>query len=79
MIKKTPEFGSTGIEIDVRLTKDGVPVLYHDNTLNLRETQKSGLTGPIENYTYDQLSTFVRLVHGEKIPTLREALDAGCL
>ena len=32
--------------------------------------------GPIENYTYDQLSTFVRLVHGEKIPTLREALDA---
>ena len=76
MIKKTPEFGSTGIEIDVRLTKDGVPILYHDNTLNLREMQKSGLIGPIENYTYDQLSTFVRLVHGEKIPTLREALDA---
>ena len=76
MIKKTPEFGSTGIEIDVRLTKDGVPILYHDNTLNLRETQKSGLIGPIENYTYDQLSTFVRLVHGEKIPTLREALNA---
>ncbi len=76
MILKTPEFGSTGIEIDVRLTKDGVPVIYHDNTLNLRETQKSGLVGPIENYTYDQLSTFVRLIHGEKIPTLREALDA---
>ncbi len=76
MILKTPEFGSTGIEIDVRLTKDGVPIIYHDNTLNLREIQKSGLVGPIENYTYDQLSTFVRLVHGEKIPTLREALDA---
>src|SRR4051812_6365125 len=76
MILKTPEFGSTGIEVDVRYTKDGVPILYHDNTLNLRETQKSGLVGPIENYTYDQLSTFVRLVHGEKIPTLREALDA---
>lgn len=76
MILKTPEFGSTGIEVDVRYTKDGVPILYHDNTINLRETQKSGLVGPIENYTYDQLSTFVRLVHGEKIPTLREALDA---
>ena len=75
MIKKTSEFGSTGIEIDVRLTKDGVPIIYHDNTLNIREVQKSGLVGPIENYTYDQLSTFVRLIHGEKIPTLREALN----
>ncbi len=76
MILKTAEFGSTGIEIDVRFTKDNVPILYHDNTLNLREIQKSGLVGPIENYTYDQLSTFVRLIHGEKIPTLREALNA---
>ena len=76
MILKTSEFGSTGIEIDVRFTKDGVPILYHDNTLNLREIQKSGLVGPIENYTYEQLSTFVRLIHGEKIPTLREALTA---
>lgn len=74
IIKKTAEFGSTGIEIDVRLTKDGVPILYHDNTLNTREVQKSGLLGPIENYTFEQLSTFVRLKDGEKIPTLRDAL-----
>ena len=76
MILKTAEFGSTGIEIDVRFTRDAVPILYHDNNLNLREIQKSGLIGPIENYTYDQLTTFVRLIHGEKIPTLREALNA---
>ncbi len=76
MILKTSEFGSTGVEIDVRYTKDGVPILYHDNTLNLREIQKSGLVGPIEKYTYEQLSVFVRLIHGEKIPTLREALTA---
>lgn len=76
MILKTPEFGSTGIEIDIRFTKDGVPILYHDDNINLRETQKSGLVGPIENYSFNQLSTFVRLVHGEKIPTLRQALDA---
>ena len=75
MILKTPEFGSTGVEIDVRFTKDGVPILYHDNDLNLRVVQKSGLVGPIENYTYNQLSTFVRLIHGEKIPTLVEALN----
>jgi glycerophosphoryl diester phosphodiesterase len=76
MILKTAEFGSTGIEIDVRFTKDGIPIIYHDNDLNLRETQKSGLVGPIENYTYAELSAFVRLIHGEKIPTLRQALTA---
>jgi glycerophosphoryl diester phosphodiesterase len=77
MILKTPEFGSTGIEIDVRFTKDGIPIIYHDNDLNLRLVQKCGLVGPIENYTYAQLNAFVRLVNGERIPTLRQALSAA--
>jgi glycerophosphoryl diester phosphodiesterase len=76
MILKTAEFGSTGIEIDVRFTSDGVPILYHDNDLNLRLVQKCGLVGPIENYTYAQLNAFVRLINGERIPTLRQALSA---
>ncbi len=75
MILKTAAFGSTGIEIDVRFTKDGIPIIYHDNDLNLREVQKSGLVGPIKNYTYEQLQAFVRLIHGERIPTLRQALE----
>lgn len=75
IIKLASRLGATGIEIDVRYTKDGVPILYHDNTLNLRLIEKNGLTGPIEQYTYQQLSTFVRLINGEKIPTLEEALE----
>jgi glycerophosphoryl diester phosphodiesterase len=77
MILKTAAFGSTGIEIDVRFTKDSVPILYHDNDLNLRLVQKCGLVGPIENYTYAQLNAFVRLINGERIPTLRQALKAA--
>lgn len=75
IIKLASRFGATGIEIDVRYTKDGVPVLYHDDNLNLRLIKKNGLTGPISDYTYQQLSTLVRLVNGEKIPTLEEALE----
>jgi glycerophosphoryl diester phosphodiesterase len=77
MVLFTERLGSTAIEIDIRQTKDGVPVLYHDETLNLRLVRKSGLTGEIEEYTYDQLQGLVRLIHGERIPTLREALDAA--
>ncbi|GAA4323644.1 glycerophosphodiester phosphodiesterase [Flaviaesturariibacter amylovorans] len=69
-------FGATGVEIDVRLTRDGVPVLYHDATLNERLIVKNGLVGPIENYTFAQLDGLVRLVRGnERIPTLRAALE----
>lgn len=74
MINYTEKFGSTGVEMDVRLSKDGIPFLYHDPDLNIRLTQKGPLAGPSENYTWAQLSTFVRLIHGEKIPTLEEAL-----
>jgi glycerophosphoryl diester phosphodiesterase len=75
IIKYASQLGSTGIEIDIRLTSDGVPVLYHDNNLNLRLVQKSGLEGPIENYTYEQLNSLVSLIDGERIPTLRQALE----
>ncbi|GAB2549045.1 glycerophosphodiester phosphodiesterase [Spirosoma aerophilum] len=75
IIKLASRLGATGIEIDVRYTKDGVPILYHDNTLNLRLIQKNGMTGPVESYTYQQLRTLVRLINGEKIPTLEEALE----
>ncbi|MEI6172642.1 MAG: glycerophosphodiester phosphodiesterase [Bacteroidota bacterium] len=75
MINYTEKLGSTGIEIDVRLSKDGVPFLYHDSDINTRLTQKCPLAGPIENFTWGQLTTFIRLIHGETIPTLEEALN----
>ena len=75
IIKLASRLGATGIEIDVRFTKDSVPILYHDNTLDLRLIQKNGLTGSIKDYTFEQLSNLVRLVKGEKIPTLEEALE----
>lgn len=74
MIGVTENFGSTGIEIDVRLTKDNVPVLYHDEDINIRLTKKSPLNGPISDYTFAEISRFIRLVNGEQIPTLEDAL-----
>ncbi|MDQ3278632.1 MAG: glycerophosphodiester phosphodiesterase, partial [Bacteroidota bacterium] len=75
MLRLASRFGATGVEIDVQLTKDGVPILFHDATLNERVVQKSGLLGPVKDYTFDQLSTLVRLTNGERIPTLRQALE----
>jgi glycerophosphoryl diester phosphodiesterase len=74
MIGFTERLGSTGIEVDVRISKDDVPFLYHDGDLNIRLTQKGPLAGPAENFTFSQLNQFVTLIHGEKIPSLEEAL-----
>lgn len=76
MILMAERFGATGVEIDVRMTTDNVPIIFHDENLNLRLNIKNGLVGPVESYSYVQLQTFVRLLHDEQIPTLREMLDA---
>lgn len=58
-----------GSELDVRLTKDGVPVVFHDSTLKR-------LFGPVEkvcDMTLEKLRTF-RFPDGAKIPTLEEVL-----
>lgn len=68
------EMGANGIETDVQRTKDGVLVLFHDDTL-MRVT---GQPGSVKDYTYDQLQTFSVTVHGQsdRIPTLEEFLRA---
>jgi len=75
MLEIAERFGTTGVEIDARLTKDGVPFIYHDGDINLRLTQKSVIWGNIEDFTWAQLRTLVTLRNGEKIPSLREALE----
>jgi glycerophosphoryl diester phosphodiesterase len=76
LIRMAEKFGATGVEIDVRLTKDGVPVLYHDENFNTRLVDGEYMVGPIGNYTYAQIQTFCRLVNGERLPTLAETLRA---
>jgi len=74
MVGYTEKLGTTGIEVDPRITSDGVAFIYHDNDINTRLTQKGPLAGDVSAYTWLLLSTFVRLIHGEKIPTVEELL-----
>ena len=43
--------GANGIETDVQRTKDGVLVLFHDNTLD----RVSNVSGNLSEYTYEEL------------------------
>lgn len=74
IIPYAEHFGAHGIEIDIKLSKDNIPFLYHDKQINLRLTKDSPIWGPIEDFTFKQLHAFVLLKNGERIPTLSEML-----
>lgn len=59
-----------GIELDVQLSRDGVPVVFHDRTLQ-RMCQADG---EIKDYTLEDLK-FSLLGSKEPIPTFRQVLD----
>lgn len=75
MFDLAERLGANAIEIDVKLSKDRIPFLYHDRTINLRLVQKSPIWGNIEDFTFVQLKTLITLIEGEKIPSLEEALE----
>ncbi len=62
------------LQLDVHLTKDGIPVVFHDATLERICTH----VGPLSNYTFTDL-TIVNCAlsksYGERIPRLGDALD----
>ncbi|MBS7618882.1 glycerophosphodiester phosphodiesterase, partial [Candidatus Bathyarchaeota archaeon] len=62
-IEKAIDMNADAVEVDVRLSKDGVPVVIHDETLN-RTTNGSGR---VDSYTSEQLKNF-DAGKGEKIP-----------
>ena len=65
--------GANGIETDVQRTKDGVLVLFHDDTLE----RVCGVSGSIKDYTYEELKGFP-VKKGELsdlIPTLEDFLS----
>lgn len=59
-----------GIELDVQLTKDNIPVVFHDYNLK----RACGENKKIAELTYEELKSYKLFVSSEGIPTLREVL-----
>ncbi len=59
-----------GIEMDVQLTKDKVPVVFHDFTLE----RICGREGKVYDYTFQELKQFRLCDSEETIPGFEEAL-----
>lgn len=60
-----------GIELDVQVTKDTIPVIFHDDTL----IRACGLETCIGDYSLEELKKINLFNSQEKIPSLQEVLD----
>lgn len=74
-IKAAINLGVDIVEIDVRLTKDSVPVLMHDNTLD----RTTGIQGQVFDFNLDSIQTTglrngLGRITQYKVPTLEEAM-----
>ncbi|XP_011871869.1 PREDICTED: glycerophosphodiester phosphodiesterase 1 [Vollenhovia emeryi] len=72
--------GCTAIELDLRLTKDNIPIIFHDPTIE----RLTGQTGTISEMTWEELREFDitynhplknKFSEGEKIALLHDALQ----
>lgn len=76
-VRTAAELGAQWVELDVKLTKDGVPIIFHDEDLD-RTTNGSG---PVMLATYEDIkqleagSWFGDSFAGIQIPTLEEMID----
>jgi glycerophosphoryl diester phosphodiesterase len=75
VIQYAERLGANAIEIDVQATKDGIPVLFHDEYMSKRLINEDFFIGKISDYSFAQLRSFCTLKDGERIPTLDEALN----
>ncbi len=56
--------GTDGVEIDVRVTRDGKQIVMHDATLD----RTTNCTGEVSGRTYSYIRTNCRLSNGEVVP-----------
>ena len=67
------ELGADAVELDIRLTADGVPIVYHYFYLD----EITSLSGPIFEYTFEQLQGAYPFKDSRlSIPSLHEVLEA---
>lgn len=67
---KAVDIKAHGIELDVQLTKDNIPVIIHDEEVN----RTTNSTGFVKDFTYKEIRN-LNAGENEKIPSLEEFLE----
>jgi glycerophosphoryl diester phosphodiesterase len=74
-IRLVETVGANAVEVDVRLTKDGIPILFHDDNFGPRLNNGVYCHGSVNQFTLAHMRALCKLRYEEDIPTLEQALQ----
>ena len=74
-IRLAERVGSNVAEVDVRITRDGIPVMFHDPGLSRSLVRGVFCNGSVADLSAAELLGSCEYRYGEKIPTLEQMLD----
>ncbi|HEX6277991.1 MAG TPA: glycerophosphodiester phosphodiesterase [Polyangiaceae bacterium] len=74
-IRLAERIGSNAAELDVRITRDNIPVLFHDPGLSRTLVRGVFCNGQLAELSLAELTAACELRYGELIPTVEETLD----
>lgn len=76
-LRMVEAFGATDVEIDVRMTADGVAILFHDDNFGPRLANGVFCHGKVSDFALADVRARCKLKFGEDVPTLDEALASA--
>lgn len=74
-IRLSERVGCNAAEIDVRMTRDAIPILFHDPGLSSSLVRGVFCNGTIADMSLAEIRGSCTMAYGETIPTLQEGLD----
>jgi len=74
-IRLAERIGSNAAELDVRVTRDGVPILFHDPTFSASLVRGLFCNGAVNQLSLAEMRASCMMRYGEQIPTLDAALQ----
>ncbi len=74
MLRLAQRLGADRVEVDVQVTSDGVPLLYHDASFGPLLTSGRYCRGAVSDFTWAHVTQLCRLRYGEAVPRLDEAM-----
>jgi len=74
-IRLAERIGSNAAELDVRTTRDGIPILFHDPTMSASLVRGLFCNGAVKDLSLAEMRASCLMRYGEQIPTLEAALD----
>jgi glycerophosphoryl diester phosphodiesterase len=74
ILQMAQRLGADRVEVDVQVTSDGVPILYHDASFGPLLTIGPYCRGHVADFTWAHVTQLCTLLYGEPVPRLDDAL-----